>query len=49
MMLMLRQSLDKGSIADTHTIAYVSPVQQGGCKHRPKQYRPVSLTGKYSL
>ena len=42
--LLLRKSLDEGRIPDVFKLAYITPIHKGGSRHRPEQYRPVSLT-----
>merc|ERR1712105_286242 len=42
--LILRKSIDEGKIPDIFKLAYVTPIHKGGSRHKPEQYRPVSLT-----
>ena len=42
--IIMRKSLDEGSIPDIFKLAYIAPIHKGGSKLRPEQYRPVSLT-----
>ena len=42
--LILRKSLDEGTIPDIYKLAYVTPIYKGGSKFKPENYRPVSLT-----
>ena len=42
--LILRKSIDEGKIPDIFKLAYVTPIHKGGLRHKPEQYRPVSLT-----
>ena len=42
--LMLRKSLDEGTISDIFKLAYITPIHKGGSKFKPENYRPVSLT-----
>merc|ERR1711984_59474 len=40
----LRKSIDEGKMTDIFKLAYVTPIHKGGSRHKPEQYRPISLT-----
>ena len=42
--IILRKSLDEGSIPDIFKLAYITPIHKGGSKMNPANYRPISLT-----
>merc|ERR1712002_623515 len=37
--LMLRKSIDEGKIPDILKLAYVTPINKGGSRQKPEQYR----------
>ena len=42
--LLFKKSLDEGSVPEIWKCANVTPIFKAGSKHKPENYRPISLT-----